>query len=66
MKNYWLGRLKIGKTVKYVGPDPSLSGKTGKIVSIYEGWIDVDFEFINVKIATRRTVSVEKENLEAI
>jgi len=63
MKNYWLGRFKIGKRVRYKGRDKDLEGKFGYVVSINGEWIDVRFEFSGL-FNTTRVVCVEKNNLE--
>jgi len=65
MKNFWLDKFRIGKRVRYKGTDKILEGKVGYIARVYGDWIDVQFEFPG-KMASIKTVSVEKDNLETI
>lgn len=70
MKNFWLDRFRIGKTVRYKGADMELSGKIGTIVSVsslnHSWWIEVKFEFTTSHSAYTRVISVEKDNLEIV
>lgn len=65
MKNFWLNKFRTGKRVRYKGQDNTLNGKVGYVVRIQGDWIDVQFEFPG-KMATVKTISVEKDNLEVI
>ena len=63
MRNHWLDRaksLRLGKIVKYVGPDAMLQNKIGVVnnVSTDGKWVDVAFE------GQTRILTVEKEYLE--
>ena len=67
MVNYWLSRrYKIGRRVRYIGPDITLDGKVGKIVRIHDEWFDVEFEIVTFMTVQVREFSVDKDNLELI
>lgn len=63
MRNFWLDQaksLRLGKVVKYVGPDVMLQNKIGVVnkVSTDGKWVDVAFE------GQTRILTVEREYLE--
>jgi hypothetical protein len=65
MKNSWLNRFRIGRRVRYKGPDKELSGKTGLIIRIPDNWVDVLFEIPGLTPRVKN-YTVEKEYLEII
>ena len=69
MKNFWLGRLRTGKRVKYKGPDSNLKDKSGYVARAVKNqkgqvvWVDVNFEFGD---KGTKTLTVEPEYVEVI
>jgi hypothetical protein len=62
MKNFWLDQLRIGRCVKYNGPDIAIQGLIGMVTNILNSWVNVTF----IKKGNSITVTVEKEYLEII
>ena len=79
MRNFWLKRLRIGKRVRYNGPDPYLKDKSGYITWVAKNqydqviWIDVNFESLYYKRSLNsgctkqvETLTVEPEFVKVI
>jgi hypothetical protein len=65
MVNYWLSRrYKVGRRVRYKGPDINLDGKIGKIIGVHDEWFEVEFEIVTFMTVQTRAFSVDKNNLE--
>jgi hypothetical protein len=60
MKNFWLDQLKIGKNVKYIGPDTAIHGLVGVVNRVQDGWIVVTF----IKNGKALSLTLEKEYLQ--